>query len=93
MLSGFREVRACAITAGPRHLVVDVWLRGLGDVHAFEAHLSRRLPRPIIDDRSLVLRTVKHMSRLLDEDGRSVGVVPLPHPHGPRPSAGPEPGV
>ncbi|WP_262698771.1 MULTISPECIES: Lrp/AsnC family transcriptional regulator [Streptomyces] len=86
VLSGFREVRACAIMAGPHNLVVDVWLRGLSDVHAFEAHLARRLPRLTVDDRSLVLRTVKHMGRLLDEDGRSVGVVPLLHPYGPRPS-------
>ncbi|MFE2180271.1 hypothetical protein [Streptomyces sp. NPDC059455] len=47
--------------------------------------LSRSV-RLTIDDRSLVLRTVKHMGRLLDEDGRSVGVVPLLHPHPPRPS-------
>jgi len=78
VLSGFREVRACAIMAGPHNLVIDVWLRALGDVHAFEAHLARRLPRLTIDDRSLVLRTVKHMGRLLDGDGRSVGIVPLP---------------
>ncbi|MFD7500136.1 hypothetical protein [Streptomyces sp. NPDC059850] len=49
-------------------------------MHAFETHLARRLPRLAIDDRSLVLRTVKHMGRLLDEDGRSVGIVPLLHP-------------
>ncbi|WP_244321231.1 hypothetical protein [Streptomyces melanosporofaciens] len=86
VLSGFREVRACAIIASPHNLVIDVWLRGLSDVHAYEAHLSRRLPPLTIDDRSLVLRTVKHMGRLLDEDGRSVGIVPLLHPHGPGPS-------
>ena len=78
VLSRFREVRACAIMAGPHNLVIDVWLRALGDVHAFEAHLARRLPRLTVDDRSLVLRTVKHMGRLLDGDGRSVGIVPLP---------------
>ncbi|MFI0773477.1 hypothetical protein [Streptomyces sp. NPDC021212] len=64
--------------AGPHNLVIDVWLRALGDVHAFEAHPARRLPRLTIDDRSLVLRTVKHMGRRLDDDGRSVGIVPLP---------------
>ncbi|WP_275558054.1 Lrp/AsnC family transcriptional regulator [Streptomyces sp. 5-6(2022)] len=76
-LAGVREVRSCAITAGPHNLVIDVWLRASGDVHAFEAHLSRRLPRLTIEDRSVVLRTVKHMGRLLDRDGHSVGIVPL----------------
>ncbi|MFE9643291.1 Lrp/AsnC family transcriptional regulator [Streptomyces sp. NPDC006365] len=87
VLSGVREVRSCAITAGPHNLVIDVWLRELADVHTFEAHLSRRLPRLTIGDRSVVLRTVKHMGRLLDGDGRCVGVVPLRNPHGPEPSA------
>ncbi|WOX14814.1 Lrp/AsnC family transcriptional regulator [Streptomyces sp. N50] len=82
VLSGIREVRSCAITAGPHNLVIDVWLRALADVHTFEAHLSRRLPRLVIDDRSVVLRTVKHMGRILDRDGRCVGVVPLREPQG-----------
>lgn len=82
VLSQVPEVRSCAITAGPHNLVVDVWLRTLHDVHTFEAHLSRKLPRLTVADRSVVLRTVKHMGRLLDRDGRSVGVVPLRHPEG-----------
>ncbi|MCX4403223.1 MULTISPECIES: Lrp/AsnC family transcriptional regulator [unclassified Streptomyces] len=77
VLAGVREVRSCAITAGPNNLVIDVWLRELADVHSFEAHLSRQLPRLTIGDRSVVLRTVKHMGRLLGEDGHCVGVVPL----------------
>ncbi|MFB7992038.1 Lrp/AsnC family transcriptional regulator [Streptomyces sp. NPDC056002] len=79
-LSDLHEVRSCSITAGPHNLVVDVWLRDLQDVHTFEAHLARRLPRLAVADRSVVLRTVKHMGRLLDRNGRSVGVVPLRHP-------------
>ncbi len=80
VLSGVREVRSCAITTGPHNLVIDVWLRTLADVHTFEVHLARRLPRLRIDDRSVVLSTVKHMGRLLDRDGHCVGVVPLRHP-------------
>ncbi|MER5935832.1 Lrp/AsnC family transcriptional regulator [Streptomyces sp. NPDC001928] len=83
-LAEVREVRSCAITAGPHNLVVDVWLRALNDVHDFEAHLSRRLPRLTVADRSVVLRTVKHMGRLLDRDGRCVNVVPLRLPQDPR---------
>ncbi len=82
VLAGVREVRSCAITAGPHNLVIDVWLRALRDVHAFEAHLPRKLPHLTVDDRSVVLRTVKHMGRLLDHAGRGVGVVPLSHPRG-----------
>ncbi|GAA3806506.1 hypothetical protein GCM10022403_045700 [Streptomyces coacervatus] len=52
-------------------------------MHAFEAHLSRRLPHLTVADRSVVLRTLKHMGRLLDHDGHCIGVVPLRHPHGP----------
>ncbi|MCX4458235.1 Lrp/AsnC family transcriptional regulator [Streptomyces sp. NBC_01340] len=88
VLSGVREVRSCAIIAGPHNLVIDVWLRDLRDVHGFEAHLSRKLPRLTVSDRSVVLRTVKHMGRLLDHDGRCIGVVPLGHPQEPRPPAG-----
>ncbi|MGI5466677.1 Lrp/AsnC family transcriptional regulator [Streptomyces sp. CA-132043] len=76
-LVGVPEVRSCAITAGPHNLVVDVWLRALTDVHTFETHLTRQLPRLAVDDRSVVLRTVKHMGHLLDRGGRSVGIVPL----------------
>lgn len=80
VLAGVREVRSCAITAGPYNLVIDVWLRDLRDVHAFEAHLSRRIPHLTVADRSVVLRTFKHMGRLLDHDGHCIGVVPLRTP-------------
>jgi DNA-binding Lrp family transcriptional regulator len=76
-LASVSEVRACAITAGPHNLVIDVWLRSLPDVHSLEAHLCLRLPPLRVADRAVVLRTVKHMGRLLDVDGRCRGVVPL----------------
>ncbi|QYN38498.1 Lrp/AsnC family transcriptional regulator [Pseudonocardia sp. DSM 110487] len=75
-LAAVSEVRSCAITAGPHNLVIDVWLRSLPDVHNLEAHLCARLPLRVAD-RAVVLRTVKHMGRLLDPDGRCRGVVPL----------------
>ncbi|WP_050800161.1 Lrp/AsnC family transcriptional regulator [Streptomyces himastatinicus] len=82
VLAGMREVRSCSITAGPHNVVIDVWLRAMSDVHGFEAHVARQVPHLDIDDRSVVLRTVKHMGRLLDRDGRCVGVVPLRQPQG-----------
>jgi DNA-binding Lrp family transcriptional regulator len=75
-LAAVAEVRSCGITAGPHNLIIDVWLRSLPDVHNLEAHLCARLPLRV-DDRAVVLRTVKHMGRLLDPDGRCHGVVPL----------------
>jgi DNA-binding Lrp family transcriptional regulator len=71
------EVRSCAITAGPHNLLIDVWLRSLPDVHSLEAHLSSHLPPLRISDRAVVLRTVKHMGRLLAEDGTCRAVVPM----------------
>jgi DNA-binding Lrp family transcriptional regulator len=76
-LAAVSEVRSCAITAGPHNLIIDVWLRSLPDVHSLEAHLCARLPPLRVADRAVVLRTVKHMGRLLDVDGRCRGVVPL----------------
>lgn len=75
-LATVQEVRSCAVTAGPHNLIIDVWLRSLADVYALEAHLSSRFSRLEVQDRSVVLSTVKHMGRLLDGEGRSVGVVP-----------------
>lgn len=80
-----REVRSCAITAGPHNLVVDVWLRALTDADAFETHLTRQLPRLAVDDRSVGLRTVKHMGHLLDRSGCCVGIVPVVAAPGPVP--------
>lgn len=71
------EVRSCAITSGPHNLVIDVWLRSLPDVHTLEGHLSTHLPPMEIRDRSVVVRTTKHMGRLLADDGRCVEVVPV----------------
>ncbi|MFD7503058.1 Lrp/AsnC family transcriptional regulator [Streptomyces sp. NPDC059850] len=84
VLAGMREVRSCSITAGPHNVVIDVWLRAMSDVHGFEAHVARQVPHLTIDDRSVVLRTVKHMGRLLNRDGRCVGVVPLRQPQASR---------
>lgn len=71
------EVRSCGIFAGPHNLIIDAWLRGLSDVYALEAHLSGRISQLAVHDRCVVLRTYKHMGRLLDRDGRCVGTVPM----------------
>ncbi|GAB3969696.1 Lrp/AsnC family transcriptional regulator [Actinoallomurus acanthiterrae] len=76
-LARIPEVRSCGIYAGPHNLIIDAWLRGLADVYAFEAHLSGRIARMDVHDRCVVLRTSKHMGRLLDRDGRCVRTVPI----------------
>ncbi|GAA2078516.1 Lrp/AsnC family transcriptional regulator [Streptomyces albiaxialis] len=73
------ELRLCTITAGPYNLVLDVWLRALHDVHALETHIGRELQGLSlrIDERAVVLRTIKHVGRVLDKAGRSVRAVPM----------------
>lgn len=72
------ELRLCTVTAGPHNLILDVWLRTLHDVHALEAHLSRELGhlRLRITERAVVLRTYKHIGRILDRRGHSMRTVP-----------------
>ncbi|WP_243744748.1 Lrp/AsnC family transcriptional regulator [Streptomyces hainanensis] len=72
------ELRLCTMTAGPQNMILDVWLRTLHDVHGLEAHLARELGhlRVRITDRAVVLRTYKHVGRVLDRHGHSVRAVP-----------------
>ncbi|MDI3406259.1 Lrp/AsnC family transcriptional regulator [Streptomyces cavernicola] len=72
-------LRMCSITAGAHNLVLDIWLPDLADVHTTEALVNRRLAHLDlrITERAVVLRTVKHVGRILDRKGRSVGSAPL----------------
>jgi DNA-binding Lrp family transcriptional regulator len=73
----FPEVRSCSIVAGPHNVIIDALLRSTADVHALERSLSQALPALRIQDRSVVLLTIKLLGRILDADGRSVRSVPL----------------
>jgi DNA-binding Lrp family transcriptional regulator len=76
-LSRFRQARLCAtVTAGPS-LVLGAWLRTVEEVHRLELAIAAKLPRVEIIDRLIVLRTVKRMGRLLDKNGRAIGVIPI----------------
>lgn len=70
-------VRACSLVAGPYNVIIDAWLRSTADAHDFERRMSQALPALRIQDRSVVLRTVKLLGRILDPEGRSVRSVPL----------------
>ncbi|SHF55212.1 Lrp/AsnC family transcriptional regulator [Streptoalloteichus hindustanus] len=70
-------VRACNLVAGPYNLIVDARLRSTAEAHDFERTMSQALPTLRIQDRSVVLRPVKLLGRVLDAEGRSVRSVPL----------------
>lgn len=76
-IARLRQVRLCATLAGTPAIVVAVWLRSIGSIHDFETTLAKAVPEIRVVDRLVALRTVKRMGRLLDEDGRAVGAVPM----------------
>ncbi len=75
-LARLPEIRMCVLTAGPANLVVSAWLHRLPDLPRFEAQLAR-LPDVRVLDRSVCLRQVKRLGRMLDEQGRSVEQIPI----------------
>lgn len=73
------EVRLVVTTVGEYNVIVAVWLRTLQDVGRLEAIIEERLPGVTIADRSVVLRTTKHLGHHLDDRGRATGrIVPMP---------------
>jgi DNA-binding Lrp family transcriptional regulator len=70
-------VRSCSVVAGPYNVIIDAWLRSAAEVHDLERQMSRALPALRVQDRSVVLRVVKLLGRILDAEGRSVRSVPL----------------
>jgi hypothetical protein len=47
------------------------------EVHRLELAIAKGLPNVRIVDRLVVLRTVKRVGRLVDAQGRAIGVVPI----------------
>ncbi|WP_460689825.1 Lrp/AsnC family transcriptional regulator [Nesterenkonia suensis] len=76
-LAGIAELRASLSTTGPANLVAAAWLRTVADGQRLEKRLTQRLPWMEVLDRSVVLRPVKLVGRLLDARGLAVGTVPL----------------
>ncbi|MGP7814787.1 Lrp/AsnC family transcriptional regulator [Glutamicibacter soli] len=72
-LENLPEVRLVSHTVGPHDVIMDVWLKDLGEVQRLEQALEIRLSGLAISDRSVVLRTVKQMGQILDDQGRSMG--------------------
>jgi DNA-binding Lrp family transcriptional regulator len=77
-LSRMEEVRMVANTIGQHNVMLAVWLHTLDDVQRLEALIEAKLAGVQIADRSLVLRTVKHLGHLMDERGHATGrTVPI----------------
>ncbi|MGH1549645.1 Lrp/AsnC family transcriptional regulator [Leifsonia poae] len=72
-LGRMEEVRLVVTTVGEYNVIMAVWLRTLQDVNRLEAVIEERLPGVSIADRSVVLRTVKHLGHFLDERGQASG--------------------
>jgi DNA-binding Lrp family transcriptional regulator len=71
-LVGLDEVRLVSTTVGNYSLIVAVWLRRVDDITLLERHLGERLPFAEVADRSIVLRTPKHLGIRLDASGRRI---------------------
>ncbi|NNH69284.1 Lrp/AsnC family transcriptional regulator [Nocardia uniformis] len=77
-LARLPETRSCStVTGGRANLLLSVWLRSAADIHRLEASLAAQVHDLQIIDVALSLLHVKRMGRLLDENGRATGLIPL----------------
>lgn len=70
------DLRVLGQTMGPYKIIMAVWLKTFDDVHRLETYIEQKIPDISIEDRSIVLRTPKHLGRTLTQDGRSTREVP-----------------
>jgi DNA-binding Lrp family transcriptional regulator len=71
------EVRMCAAVTGSDNLMLTVWLRSFSDSYQLEVRLAERLGDLTLTERAITLRAVKRMGHVLDDEGRSTGIVPV----------------
>ena len=76
--AGLPGCRLSAQVLGAQNLVVTLWVRDYLEVQGHERELAARAPGSTVVSRQAVVRTYKRLGHLLDESGRSRGVVPLP---------------
>lgn len=76
-LSRMAQTRMCAAVVGGSNLALSVWLRSVEDLQPLEMEINLRAPYILITERTLTLRHLKIMGRVLDEEGRASRVVPL----------------
>jgi DNA-binding Lrp family transcriptional regulator len=73
VLSRIDEARLVVTATGEYNVIMAAWLRSLREVNKLEAVLEERLSGVRIVDRSVVLRSLKHLGHLLDEHGDATG--------------------
>ena len=76
-IAALPERRTVATLAGRHNLLVIAWLHRPEDLPGLEVRISEACPSAVVDDRSVALRKIKHVGRVLGPDGRVVEVVPI----------------
>ncbi|MFD0855578.1 hypothetical protein ACFQ07_25275, partial [Actinomadura adrarensis] len=76
-LAALPQTRMCAAVVGGSNLALTLWLRSVEELQPLEMEMSRRAPRTSITERTLTLRHLKLMGRVLDTEGRAARAVPL----------------
>jgi DNA-binding Lrp family transcriptional regulator len=70
-LAALRDVRLLATAVGAANIVMAMWLTGVDEIQRVESAIEQSLPDVTVVDRSLVLRTPKHLGRPLTAEGLS----------------------
>ncbi|MGV9802765.1 Lrp/AsnC family transcriptional regulator [Mycobacterium sp. NPDC003449] len=76
-LGSLPETRHCSRVAGPANLALVVSLHSLEHLDGILGTIGRDHPAVTVTDRRVVLQQVKVHGRIVDEQGRSVRVVPV----------------
>lgn len=79
LVAALPGVRLCMAVTGEANLLVSTWARSLSDAAGFEVRLGSRLAGARILRRDVTLLTAKRMGRLLDDEGRARGHIPVDH--------------
>jgi DNA-binding Lrp family transcriptional regulator len=71
------QTRMCAAVVGSSDLALTVWVRSVEDLQPLEMEIRNEIPGLVVTERTLTLRHLKLMGRVLRDDGRAGRVVPL----------------
>ena len=76
-LGGLPETRFCAAVVGAANLILVMNIRAPDELEDLVARMRAAHPALTVTERALVLQLTKVNGRLLDESGRSTGIVPV----------------
>jgi len=71
------ETRFCASVASASNVILILGTKSMNHLEQLFIKLETEFPSAQINDRRLVLRPVKLYGRLIEEDGRAAGVIPV----------------